>query len=51
MKFIKNNFHLGGIQRPPVLLDCPSALLSNNNALLLKQRALFGERFDPVLSF
>ena len=51
MKLIKNNFQLGGIQPPPVVLDCPSALLSNKVALLLKQRALFGEQFDPTLIF
>ena len=37
MKLIKNNFWLGGIPTPPVLLDCPSALLSNKDALLLKR--------------
>ena len=36
MKFIKNNFRLGRIQPAPLLLDCPSALLSNKGALLLK---------------
>ena len=44
MKLIKNKFRLGRTQSPPVLLDCPSALL-------LKQRALLGEQFDPILSF
>ena len=33
----------------PVLLDCPSASLSNKGALLLKWRAPFGEQFDPIL--
>ena len=28
MKLIKKNFRLGGIQPPPLLLDCPSAILS-----------------------
>ena len=51
MKLIKNNFWLRGIQISPVLLDCLSALLSNKGALLLKQRALFGEQFDSILSF
>ena len=51
MKLIKNNFRLGGIQPPPVILYCPSAILSNNGGLLLKQRALFGKQFDPILSF
>ena len=37
MKLTKNNFRLGGIQTPPVFLDCPRALLSNKDALLLKQ--------------
>ena len=51
MKLIKNNFQFGGIQPPPVLLNCPSALLSNKDVLLFKRRALFGEQFDPILSF
>ena len=51
MKLIKNNFWLGRIQSLLVILDCPSALLSNKGALLLKQRALSGEQFDPILSF
>ena len=51
MKLIKNNFRLVGIQPPPVLLDCLSALLSNKGALLLKRKALFGEQFDSFLSF
>ena len=50
MRFIKNSFQLGEIQPPPVL-DCPSALLSNKGAPSLKQRALFGEQFDSILSF
>ena len=33
----QNNFWLGGIQTPTVLLDCPCALLSNKGALLLKR--------------
>ena len=36
MKVIKNNFWLGEIQTPPVLMDCPSAPLSKKCALLLK---------------
>ena len=44
MKLIKNNFQLGEIRPPPVFLDCP-------NVVLLKQRTLFGEQFDPILSF
>ena len=32
-------------------MDCPSAFLSNKEALLLKQRALFQEKFDPLLPF
>ena len=51
MKLIKNNFWLGRIQSLLVILDCPSALLSNKGALLLKQRALSGEQFEPILSF
>ena len=51
MKLIKNNFQLRGIQPPSVLLDCPSTLLSNSGALLLKQKALFGEQFDSIVSF
>ena len=51
MKLIKNNFWLGGIQSLLVILDWPSALLSNKGAFLLKQRALSGEQFDPILSF
>ena len=51
MKLIRNNFRLGGIQPPLVLLYCPSALLSNKGALLLKRGALFGEQFDPILHF
>ena len=50
MKLVKNNFQLGAIQLPPVLLDCPNTLLSIKGALLLKRRALFGEQFDSVLS-
>ena len=48
---MENYFRLGGTQPPPVLLDCSSALLSNKGVLLLKRRALFGEQFDPILSF
>ena len=44
MKFTNINFQLEGIQPLPVLLDYRSALL-------LKLRALFGEQFDPILSF
>ena len=51
MKPINNNFRLGGVQPPHVLLDCPSALSTNKGVLLLEQRALLGEQFDPVLSF
>ena len=51
MKPIKNNFQLGRIQPLHVLLDCSSALLSNQDALLLKRRALLGEQFDAILSF
>ena len=51
MKLIKNNFRLAGIQPPPVLLDCLSALLSNKGALLLNRKALFGEQFYSFLSF
>ena len=40
-----------GVQPPPVLLDCPSDLLSNKGVLLLKRRALPGEQFDAILSF
>ena len=43
---MKNKFWIGGIQPPPVLLECPSALLSNKGALLLQQRAFLGEKFD-----
>ena len=51
MKLNKNNFRLGGIQPPPVLLGCPSTFLSNKGTLLLKQRAIFGEQFDSILLF
>ena len=51
MKIIKNNFRLEGIQPPPVLLDCLSAFISNEGALLLKRKALFGGQFDSFLSF
>ena len=51
MKLIRKNFRLGWIQPAPVLLDFPSALLSNKGALLLKRRALFGEQYLPILSF
>ena len=40
MKVIKNNFQTGRIQLPPVILDCPSDLLSNKGALLLKSPVL-----------
>ena len=33
MKLTKNKFQLVGIQPPPVLLDCQSALLSSKDAL------------------
>ena len=33
------------------LQDCPSAFLKNTTALLLKRRALFGEKFDPIFPF
>ena len=46
MKLIKNNVRLAGIQPPPVLLDCLSALVLNKGALLLKRKAFFGEQFD-----
>ena len=42
---------IGGIERPPVFLDCPSDLLSNKDAFLLTRRALSGESFDSILSF
>ena len=51
MKLIKNNFRLGGIQPSSVLMDCPNALLPYKSALLLKQRVLLAEQFDPILSF
>ena len=51
MKLIENNFRLGGIQPPLVLLDCLNAFISNEGALLLKRKALFGEQFDSFLSF
>ena len=51
IKLTTNTFWLGGIQPLPVLLNWPSAFLSNKGALLLKWRALFGEKFDPILSF
>ena len=51
MKLIRKNFRLGWIQPAPVLLDFPSALLSNKGALLLKRRALFGEQYLSILSF
>ena len=49
MKLIKNNIRLGGIRPPPVhgLSMCPFV----KGAPLLKQRALFGEQFDPILLF
>ena len=50
LKSVKNKFQLG-IRPPPVLLDYPSAHLSNKGALLLKQRILFQEQFDSVLDF
>ena len=46
MKLIKNYVRLAGIQPPPVLLDCLSALVLNKGALLLKRKAFFGEQFD-----
>ena len=42
MTLIKINAPLGRIHPPPILLDCP-------DALLLKQRALV-EQFDSILS-
>ena len=51
MKLIKNNFQLGWIRPLPVLLDCPSVILSNKAALLSKESAFLGEQLDPILSF
>ena len=48
MKLNKNDFWLGGIQPPPVLPDCPNC--PNKGAFLIKQRALFGEQFNSILS-
>ena len=39
------------MQLSPALLDCPSAFLSNKGSMLLEQGTLFGEQFDPFLSF
>ena len=51
MKLIKNNFQLGGIQPPPALLDCPSALFSNKSALLLKLRAFLENNLIQFFHF
>ena len=51
MKLIKNNFRLWGIQPPPVLLDCLSALVANKGAFLLKRKSLFGEQFIHFFHF
>ena len=50
-KMCEKHIPIRQIQCQPTLLDCPSALLSNKGAFLQKQKALFQEYFDLVLSF